>query len=343
MKLLIDPVAPFSYMLKKFESSTLLPFDAYKFSNSFGTFEGKWKSDFFYLTADKIFLLRIQFLMVEQTTSVLDVDGVIGLGYSEKIDDDCSVFEQLHKMTDVFKIDNLMSYDKKKKLLTIGELPKSDNYNPVKFPLFEGDSKYPAAFVNLTKIRFINGKDRRDWNINQTAILGIMPVIIAPKQIADDLRKNYLPNMTTVNTTKYEFFTDKEKFFTDIYYKDENKETKTEMVFDRIAYKYTHTEPYENEFRSTIRLGDDGKNALEYWYIGIDLLNVQRADFNYINGTVTLYSPTAYDIYKNKYYILLMFVAFALTFCFIIGCVARNCCQKKKMSEIKKGEELIEL
>ena len=28
---------------------------------------------------------------------------------------------------------------------------------------------------------------------------------------------------------------------------------------------------------------------------------------------------------------------------FIIGCVARNCCQKKKMSEIKKGEELIEL
>ena len=115
------------------------------------------------------------------------------------------------------------SYDKNKKLLTIGELPKSDNYNPVKFPLFEGDSKYPAAFVNLTKIRFINGKERRDWNINQTAILGIMPVIIAPKQIADDLRKNYLPNMTTVNTTKYEFFTDKEKFFTDIYYKDEKR------------------------------------------------------------------------------------------------------------------------
>ena len=57
--------------------------------------------------------------------------------------------------------------------------------------------------------------------------------------------------MTTVNTTKYEFFTDKEKIFTDIYYKDENKETKTEMVFDRIAYKYTHTEPYENEFRSS--------------------------------------------------------------------------------------------
>ena len=104
MKLLIDPVAPFSYMLKKFESSTLLPFDAYKFSNSFGTFEGKWKSEFFYLTANKIFPLRIKFLMVEQTTSVLDVDGVIGLGYSEKIDDDCSLFEQLHKMTDVHRL-----------------------------------------------------------------------------------------------------------------------------------------------------------------------------------------------------------------------------------------------
>ena len=80
MTLLIDPVAPFSYMLKKFESSTLLPFENYKFSNSFGTFEGKWNSDFFYLTADKIFPLRIKFLMVEKTTSVLDVDGVIGLG-----------------------------------------------------------------------------------------------------------------------------------------------------------------------------------------------------------------------------------------------------------------------
>ena len=60
MKLLIDPVAPFSYMLKKFESSTLLPFENYKFSNSFGTFEGKWNSDFFYLTADKIFLWYVK-------------------------------------------------------------------------------------------------------------------------------------------------------------------------------------------------------------------------------------------------------------------------------------------
>ena len=89
--------------------------------------------------------------------------------------------------------------------------------------------------------------------------------------------------MTTVNTTKYEFYTDKEKFFTDIYYKDENKNTKTEMVFDRIAYKYTHTEPYENEFRSTIRLGDDGKNALEYWYIGIDLLVICEGRYSKIN------------------------------------------------------------
>ena len=56
MKLLIDPVVPFSYMLKKYESSTLLPFENYKFSNSFGTCEGNWNSDFFYLTADKIFL-----------------------------------------------------------------------------------------------------------------------------------------------------------------------------------------------------------------------------------------------------------------------------------------------
>lgn len=82
--------------------------------------------------------------------------------------------------------------------------------------------------------------------------------------------------------------------------------------------------------RSAIRLGENLNNKLDYWYIGIDLLNVERADFDYINGTVTLYSPTAYDITGSKLMILLYFIAFACTFCFILGYTLRSCCQKKR-------------
>lgn len=46
-------------------------------------------------------------------------------------------------------------------MLTIGSLPIGDNYNPVKFPLYEGEKEYPATFVNLTKIRFIEGNEKQ--------------------------------------------------------------------------------------------------------------------------------------------------------------------------------------
>ena len=97
---------------------------------------------------------------------------------------------------------------------------------------------------------------------------------------------------------------------------------------------------------AVMRIGDAEENPLNFWYIGIDLLNVHRADFNYNdenNATVILYSPTAYDIFGSKAYILVMFVIFAIVFCTILGAVVRRLCSKKRQSEIKKGEELLEL
>ena len=41
---------------------------------------------------------------------------------------------------------------------------------------------------------------------------------------------------------------------------------------------------------TTMLLGDDEINPIDYWYIGMDLLFIDRADFNFEKGTVKLYS-----------------------------------------------------
>ena len=125
-----------------------------------------------------------------------------------------------------------------------------------------------------------------------------MPVIVAPKESIDSVNENFFPNVITSKIVRKP---DNEKFFTDAYYDETNKSSvKIEMIFDKIAYKFEHSNKKDNKLRSAIRLGENLNNKLDYWYIGIDLLNVERADFDYINGTVTLYSPTAYDITGSK-------------------------------------------
>ena len=253
----------------------------------------------------------------------------------------------MQKMKDVFKIEKVMSYDKAKKLLTIGEFPAPDNYNPVKYPVFEGDESDPSTFVNISQIRAISNSNKNVTyiNVNATAKLGLMPVIIAPKTAVKNLEENYY-QFVEGEGSKRTTIHDKEKFFSDVFFSENNKDTKTEIIFGKIAYKYDHTDEKDGKFRSAIRIGDAEENPLNFWYIGIDLLNVHRADFNYNdenNATVILYSPTAYDIFGSKAYILVMFVIFAIVFCTILGAVVRRLCSKRRQSEIKKGEELLEL
>lgn len=342
-KLLIDPVAPFSYINKKFDSVTYeTKLSKKSFSNIFGNYDGEWATDFFYLTTDKYFPLRMEFVMVNKTDSAFNVDGVIGLGYSENLYQNCSIYANLAKLNHIFPTKNVFSYDKKKRLLTIGELPERDNFNPVTFPIKEGQEKdYPASFVNITSILMKNKNGNSTFlNITGHAKLGLMPVIIAPNHLGSVISQ-YNTDIKAVNGT-YTLEPDEKKFYSTYRTTEKNKNITTEMIFDKIAYKYDHvlTDAKQNMI-SNIRLGLN--TNLKFWYIGIDNLNVHRADFDFSKGEVTLFSPTAYDIFSSKTYILFSFVLFGIAISIIIGVIIRTQCQKKRKSEMAKeeGQELI--
>lgn len=346
MKLLIDPLAPFTYLLTTPSSSTVETYDNYEFSNIFGKFSGQWQSDTFYLTSDKSFGFRLKYLQVKETNSVFKADGVIGLGYSSTIDQQCSVYSLLENMKDVLKVKRHLSYDKNKKLLTVGELPPSDNFNPVVFPIFEGQNNI-GPVVNLTAINF---KSHNFYNktvvpINSIAKLGLMPIIIAPKDSIQNLEQNYLDQIQTYDS-QHELKYNEGKFYSDYFFTGSDKDITTEFVFDKIAYKFPHSEAKDGKFRSNIRLGDCKQNPLDFWYVGIDLLNVHRADFVYDdNGesSVKLYSPTAYDVSLTKYYLLWIFSFFSIVVCIILGVCLRCCCQKKRQKDIPRSQELLDI
>jgi len=344
MKLLIDPTAPFSYIFKDFDSSTTMKIDEGKFSNEFGKFEGEWQNDYFYITEDNVFNFRLRYFKVLNTNSPLKVDGVLSFGDSSFYPDG-NIYNILGQMKTTFpNFKKMMSYDKQRSLLILGNIPKPDYSNPVTFPLFEGRQE-SGSFVNLTKISFIKKNNRRYINyidIGDIAKLGIMPVIIAPRHKINYLNKNYFPiiksphsNMNKISNT--------EKFFSDIYLTEQNNNLLTEMVFGKIAYKYDFVVEKEGKYRSNIRLGDDEINPIDYWYIGMDLLFIDRADFNFEKGTVKLYSSRAYDITSNKLLYLLYMIILGAVVSFILGYVLRRYLPKKKQKDIQKGEELLEL
>ena len=97
------------------------------------------------------------------------------------------------------------------------------------------------------------------------------------------------------------------------------------------------------KFRSNIRLGDDEFNPIDYWYIGMDLLYIDRADFNFEEGTVKLFSSKAYNITSSKLLFLFNMVLMSI----LVGCICvyllRRFLPKKKQKDIEKGQELIEL
>jgi len=115
------------------------------------------------------------------------------------------------------------------------------------------------------------------------------------------------------------------------------------MVFNDTAYAYDFDETSNGKLRSIIKIGDDSNNPMNVWYIGIDLLFVQRADFDYGKGTVKLYSSKAYHPSSNKLLYLATMILYSIIVGVALGFILRSCCAKKKQKEIKKGEELLEL
>ena len=341
MKLLIDPMGHFTYILRPVISSTMEKFkENYNFSNNFGEFEGHWEEDFMFPTKEREFGFKLRYLRVDKKDTNLDVDGVIGLGYSDHFPDNTNIYKILSKMKSIFNFKNVMTYDKAHSKLVLGEVPDFDSFNPVDFDIIPNKVQ-PVNLVNLTKIGFFDKSTNKVKyiDINQKAKFGLMPLLVAPK-IAKNIMDEIIANIAQDNSTaKYE--NNAKKLYQDIYFDKSNENIKPEGIFGfgDIAYKFKHTWNAEGEKpSSSIRFALDDYG--DYWYIGVDKLNINRADFDFDNKKVTMYSTSAYEIGKTKYPYIAVSLLITITFASIIAIAIRYCCHKKKQNEIKEGEEL---
>jgi hypothetical protein len=350
-KLLVDPVGPFTYLFIENKSESKLDGEStirHSFSNLFGNFTGIWRNDFFYLTEDQMMNFRMDYLEITQKDSKLKCDGVLGLGYSFE-NSYGNIYEVLAKMYNVFPSKKMFSYDKKKMQITLGEFPERSNYNPTVYKIYERKD-YPGIFIQLDKLRFMTDYDQTKYlseeDIKDDALLTLLPVIIAPKHRLKNLYTNYT---TLFNTTESTFSkkgvdVNETKFFTDFYLTNINEHMDyIELVFDRMAYKFRCFEKKNDKYRPQIRFGNADKYLFKYWVVGVDVIGVDRFDFNFEDNTVKLYSKPSYDITKSKPQLLRDVFVYMTVICIMLGFGFRVFCQKKKESEIKPGEELTEL
>ena len=350
-KLIVDPVGPFTYLFKENDSQSKVAGDKtepFSFSNVFGNFTGEWKNDFFYLTTDRMMNFRMDYLEITKKESKLNCDGVLGLGYSFE-QSYGNIYEVLEKMYNVFPSKKMMSYDKKKMQITLGEFPEKSNYNPTVYKIYEKKDT-PGIFLQLEKLRFVTDYDQTKYiseeDLKDDAILTLLPVIIAPKHRLKNLYTNY----TTIFNTSASKFSKKgenvnqTKFYTDFYLTEPNKHMDyTELVFDRMAYKFRCFEEKNGKFRPKIRFGNDQNYLFKYWVVGIDVIGVDRFDFNFEENNVKLYSKPSYDITKSKPQLLRDVFIYMTVIGIMLGFGFRIFCQKKKENEIKPGEELTDL
>ena len=350
-KLIVDPVGPFTYLFKENDSQSKLAgekSEPFSFSNVFGNFTGTWKNDYFYLTVDKLMNFRMDYLEITKKESKLKCDGVLGLGFSFE-QSYGNIYEVLEKMYNVFPSKKMLSYDKNKMQITLGEFPERSNYNPTVYKIYE-KKDMPGIFLQLDKLRFVTDYDETKYkteeDLNDDAILTLLPVVIAPKHRL----KNLYTNFTTLfNTSKSEYSKKGEnvnetKFYSDFYLTEPNKHMDfIELVFDRMAYKFRCFEEKNGKFRPQIRFGNDQNYLFKYWVVGVDVIGVDRFDFNFEDMTVKLYSKPSYDITKSKPQLLRDVFVYMTVICIMLGFAFRIFCQKKKQSEIKPGEELDDL
>ena len=350
-KLIVDPVGQFTYLFKENNSTSKRDGDltsSHDFQNVFGNFSGVWKNDFFYLTEDKLMNFRMDYLEIQKKETKLKCDGVLGLGYSFQ-NSYGNIYETLEKMYNVFKSKKIFSYDKKKMQITLGEFPERSNYNPTVYKIYE-KPEYPGIFLELDKLRFMTDYDQTKYlteeDLHDDALLTLLPVVIAPKHRLKNLYTNYTTLFNTSESTYSKKTEQNEtKFFTDFYLTNPNKHMDhIELVFDRMAYKFKpFEEKKDGKFRPKIRFGNDQKYLFKHWIVGVDVIGVDRFDFNFEDSTVKLYSKPSYDITKSKPQLLRDVFVYMTVICIMLGFMFRVFCQKKKANEIKPGEELIEL
>ena len=282
-KLFVDPLGSFTYLFKPGQSTSKLEGEAapIEFTNVLGKFKGVWKNDFFYLTDDKLMNFRMDYVEITEKETKFQCDGVLGLGYSFS-QSYGNIYEVLEKMYNVFPSKKLISYDKKKKQITLGEFPERSSYNPTVYKIYE-KKEYPGTFLQLEKLRFMTDYDQTKYlseeDLKDDALLTLLPVVIAV--IAPKHRlKNLYVNYTTIFNTSKSTFSKKgvnqnlTKFYTDFYLTEPNKHMDhIELVFDRMAYKF---KPFEKKadgkYRPQIRFGNDQDS----------ILTLKRIRLNYI-------------------------------------------------------------
>ena len=350
-KLIVDPVGPFTYLFRENDSQSKLPGEKTEpltFANVFGNFTGTWKNDFFYLTNDKMMNFRMDYLEITKKDSKLNCDGVLGLGYSFE-QSYGNIYEVLEKMYNVFPGKKMLSYDKKKMQITLGEFPERSNYNPTVYKIYEKKDT-PGIFLRLEKLRFVTDYDQTKYkteeDLKDDALLTLLPVVIAPKHRLKNLYTNYT---TLFNTSESEYSkkgvdVNETKFYSDFYLTKPNEHMDyIELVFDRMAYKFRCFEEKNGKYRPQIRFGNDQNYLFKYWVVGVDVIGVDRFDFNFEENTVKLYSKPSYDITKSKPQLLRDVFVYMTVICIMLGFGFRIFCQKKKESEIKPGQELEDL
>ena len=350
-KLIVDPVGSFTYLFKENGSTSKKDGDLSKehtFTNVFGNFTGVWKNDFFYLTEDRMMNFRMDYLEITKKESKLKCDGVLGLGYSFE-DSYGNIYEVLEKMYNVFPSKKMFSYDKKKMQITLGEFPEKSNYNPTVYKIYERKD-YPGIFLQLDKLRFMTDVDQTKYlteeDLKDDAMLTLLPVIIAPKHRLKNLYANFTTLLGTSESTysKKGVDVNETKFYTDFYLTNPNKHMDyTELVFDRMAYKFRCFEEKNGKFRPKIRFGNAQKYLFKYWIVGVDVIGVDRFDFNFEESTVKLYSKPSYDITKSKPQLLRDVFVYMTVICVMLTFMFRVFCQKKRQKDVKPGEELTDL
>ena len=350
-KLFVDPMGSFTYLFKPLNSTSTLPgeSDQLEFTNVLGKFKGIWKNDFIYLTDDRLMNFRMDFLEITEKDTKFQCDGVLGLGYSFS-QSYGNIYDVLAKMYNVFPSKKVMSYDKKKMQITLGEFPERSNYNPTVYKIYE-TKDYPGTFLQLEKLRFMTDYDQTKYiseeDIKEDALLTLLPLVIAPKHRLKNLYNNY----TTIFSTPESTFSKKgenrneTKFYSDFYLTNPNKHMDyIEIVFDRMSYKFRPFEKKEDgKYRPQIRFGNDEKYLFKYWIVGVDVIGVDRFDLNFEDYTVKLYSKPSYDITKSKPQLLRDVFIYMTIVCVMLAFMFLVFCPKKRAKDIKPGEELIEL
>ena len=156
------------------------------------------------------------------------------------------------------------------------------------------------------------------------------------------MNQTYIPKITE-NNSPYNFLPIPEKFFTDCHMEKIRDDIWTDVVINKTDYRYKYAEKKNGFYRATIRLGDDVKNPLPYWYLGVDALNIDRLDFDYNIYVVRIFFYFVYDIYGNKLLFLFKYIILTISICCWLTVLLRVFLAKKKKKDIPEGQELEEL